>query len=224
MDLKEYLVKSIAEIDGMSATGDVSSGGMDEETIRKEAIEIIKEKGYELNETNLQMVIKNLTKQKQEACQSQTVMDSLSANELNVLVDMYNKKLREKMQIQVVETKPEDLIFGEEGYFSCYTYIKFDPRCYVDFSTSWKRIFDKGMIGKIFATETRLILNYFPTIYPVEAMISINRSEISCVTITGPLCDEIEITLKSGQRIKFGVEIGLAVSLVEKIIKWSNYK
>ena len=64
MELKELLINSIVELDGcVVGTGAAQDNSSE---LRTKAIEFLKQKGYELNETNLQFAMNSVAKQEEE--------------------------------------------------------------------------------------------------------------------------------------------------------------
>ena len=217
MELKELLINSIVELDGCVVSTGVAQDNSSE--LRAKAIEFLKQKGYELNETNLQFAMNSVAKQEEELQKGRNLAELYSEYSLKQIANIYNEKIADKIGVlKFTHVEPEDLVVDEMVQFSCYTFLPFDTRSYESLDSRLHKHFQRGMVGGILITDTKLIMDYFPTIFPMFGTISANKQDVTSVMVTGVLGEEIEIALKSGQRIR--VVVPDTVNTAREIIRW----
>ena len=200
MELKEYLSTQILELDGNSAG---NTGG---QVTREEAIKYIKENHYTLSEDNVFYTMKKLSKERETSNDYESEKNRLDALDQETIVDEYNSKICKLVQMPKDGVNPGILLEEDElVIFSCYSFLKLDPRAYENIDPKKKEIIKGGLMGRIYVTETRMLLNCIESVYPVVSTISVEKKNISSVAIAGVYNDEIEIVLNSGQKITFSV-------------------
>lgn len=202
MDLKEYLIDGIMKIQ----FGNSISVSNNPEDLRQRAIEYIKENHYSLSEENVRYTINKLKNQGESFETIENERKKLNELEIPQLVDQYNEKIRNCVGIISKGVSPVNLInMDEEVVFSTYTIIKIDPRLYEGLKDYEKEIVNLGLLGSLFITPGRIVMDCVNSIFPIVTTTCFPVCEISSCSLTGVYSDELEIVLKSGQKIKVGL-------------------
>ena len=166
---------------------------------REEAIEYLKENKYTLSEENVLYAIKKLSSNSNI---SNVDMSQYMGMDIDELVNIYNENIVIPSNVIKQPIHPNLLLSsGEEVKCAFYTHNRIDHRVNENLNDEVYNAFDFGYIGRVYVTETRIIANYSPTIYPYLATISFRIKDIVSLSISGLTGDSLEIVLKSGERI-----------------------
>ena len=217
MEFNQFLAEQIAKIRvRISKDLEIRSGAS-----RAEAIEYLKEKGYELTETNVEMALKNLSSQNNYQAQLDGEISSLmqkNAENPEYIVDTYNFEMFNLLNIPRTGVNPVVLLNdAEKVVLSNFVFLKIDSRCYEEFDDYFKDIVKTGLVGRIYVTDNKILVNYVPSVLPVVETACFNISEICSYGVSG--LDELFFVLKSGQKITVSLGMDAAIDFVKKIAK-----
>lgn len=201
MEFKEFLADKIATFNGNVKSGATDNVG------RERAIDWLKQNGYELTESNVQIAIKKISESESVANARQAEINNLLQYDTEQLVDMYNTLVCQAIDAKNVEAvHPTHFVREDEKVLlTFYTFLRLDPRLYENAARNQYSILSNGVIGRFYITDRKIILNYMQSIYPDVSTICFESKNVCSVAITGLYNDEIEIVLMSGQRIKLAV-------------------
>jgi hypothetical protein len=209
MEWNQMLAERIAEI----KTRKESESGVGAEDKRREAMEYLKQNGYELTETNVQLALKNLgteTKNKEK------IIADIMEKPIDEIVDLYNEEIAELIGLFSTGVNPAYLLSEDETVKnSFYTILEIDARAYNALET--RDILRNGFVGRTYITQDRILLNYLPSVFPEISTICFDRKDICSLAIRGCFSNEIEIVLHSGQKIKVNVPISENVNVIKAL-------
>ena len=94
---------------------------------------------------------------------------------------------------------------NEEVRCVFYTHNRIDRRANDQLCGAVYQAFDYGNIGRGYITDTRIVANYSPTIYPYLGTVCFDIKDTVSMSISGFTSDRIDIVLSSGQVICFPI-------------------
>ncbi|MCM1170603.1 MAG: hypothetical protein NC393_00585 [Clostridium sp.] len=220
MDFKEYLVNNLAKMRISRENGAV--GG---QASRAEAIEYLKEKRYELSESNVQIALKKIEEMNNYKEQIESEISLCMQKDVDELVDLFNSEIFNLINMPVTGINPVELIVeGEEKVeLFFYTFLKIDERSYSSLSDENKEIVKEGLIGRLFVTDRRIIINSISSIFPLVDTTCASINDISSYGVSG-INDEIFFVMSSGQRLTARVGQGVIKDYLNRIAQVINIK
>ena len=197
----------------------------DSNELKQKAIEYIKENHYSLTDENVRFTMNKLKNQGISSDTIESERISLSELDNQKLIDVFNDEICKCVGEMNKGVSPIQLLEPEEKItFSTYTLLKLDPRLLEGLEYHKKSIVERGIIGILYVTENRIIMNCINSVLPIVTTTCYSLNEISSYSLTGIYSDELEIVLKSGQRICVGLFPGSNIEVYKKIVKCSMCK
>lgn len=208
MDINQFLAEQVAKIRMQVNKTSVATANAS----RAEAIEYLKEKGYELTEANVEIALKSLSSQNDFQKQLDNEVNGLlkiESESPEYIADVYNEEVFKLLDFPYTGVKPSELLNkGENVILSMLVFLKLDARCFEKIDDCFKEIVKSGLVGRIYVTDKRLLINHIPSIFPLIETVCANLTEICSYGISG--LDEMFFVLKSGQKITVSIGINIA--------------